>query len=156
MSKTDEAPAHTPGPWEVFDGREIDGVIGVRGHADIAYTKTKRTWLIDVSDEEALANAALIARAPEMADTITRLEAEVERLRSMTVVQETLIRNTEVENERLRVAITAWLDAINDLCAFEHHQPDNLGKEWKRLREAIELAEDKARAALTQEEERKG
>jgi hypothetical protein len=39
------------------------------------------------------------------ADTITRLTAEVERLRSVTVAQETLIRKSEAENERLRAAL---------------------------------------------------
>ena len=43
--------------------------------------------------------------AQEAADTITRLQAEVERLRSMTVVQESLIRSKEVEVERLRAAL---------------------------------------------------
>jgi len=55
-------------------------------------------------------------RVPEemrkAADTITHLTAEVERLRSVTVVQEMLIRKAEAENEKLRAAIEA---AIVDL-----------------------------------------
>ena len=39
--------------------------------------------------------------ANQAADTITRLTSEVERLRSVTVVQETLIRKAEAENEKL-------------------------------------------------------
>lgn len=36
---------------------------------------------------------------------ITRLTAEVERLRSLTVVQESLIRKSEAANEKLRAAL---------------------------------------------------
>ena len=39
------------------------------------------------------------------ADEITRLAAEVERLRSLTVVQESLIRKSEAANEKLRAAL---------------------------------------------------
>jgi hypothetical protein len=53
------------------------------------------------------------------------------------------------ENEKLRAALVRWLDAVNDKRALEHHQPDNLGKEWVRLREAVDLAEDNARAELS-------
>jgi len=38
-------------------------------------------------------------------DEITRLTAEVERLRSLTVVQESLIRKFEAANEKLRAAL---------------------------------------------------
>lgn len=41
----------------------------------------------------------------EALDEITRLTAEVERLRSLTVIQETLIRKAETENEKLRAAL---------------------------------------------------
>ena len=41
----------------------------------------------------------------ESADTIIRLTAEVERLRSLTVVQESLIRKAEAESEKLRAAL---------------------------------------------------
>jgi len=52
------------------------------------------------------------------------------------------------DNQRLRAALVRWLDAVNDKYAFEHHQPDNLGKEWKRVREAVNLAENNASAVL--------
>jgi hypothetical protein len=64
----------------------------------------------------------------EAADTITRLTAE---------------------NKKLKAALVRWLDAVNDKRALEHHQPDNLGKEWSRRRQAVDLAEDNARAALS-------
>jgi hypothetical protein len=67
-------------------------------------------------------------RASEAADTITRLTAE---------------------NKKLKAALVRWLDAVNDKRALEHHQPDNLGKEWSRRRQAVDLAEDNARAALS-------
>lgn len=41
----------------------------------------------------------------EALDEITRLTSEVERLLSVTVVQETLIREAEAENEKLRAAL---------------------------------------------------
>jgi hypothetical protein len=82
-------------------------------------------------------------------ETIRLQDAEISRLRSMIVVQEAIIRWDEAEIEKLRAALVCWLDAVNDKRAFEHHQPDNLGKEWSRLREAVDLAEDKARAVLS-------
>jgi hypothetical protein len=82
-------------------------------------------------------------------ETIRLQDTEIGRLRSMIVVQEAIIRWDEAEIEKLRAALVRWLDAVNDKRAFEHHQPDNLGKEWSRLREAVDLAEDKARAALS-------
>ncbi len=77
-------------------------------------------------DQHAPQNMTIALR--EAADTITRLTAE---------------------NEKLKAALVRWLDAVNDKRAFEHHQPDNLGKEWARLRKAFDLAEDNARAALS-------
>ena len=41
----------------------------------------------------------------EALDEIIRLTAEVERLRSLTVVQESLIRKSEAANEKLRAAL---------------------------------------------------
>jgi hypothetical protein len=75
-------------------------------------------------------------------DEIIRLTAEVEQ---NAIDLEEYRRDVE----RLRAALVRWLDAINDKRAFEHHHPDDLGKEWSRLREAVDLAEDNARAALS-------
>ena len=90
------------------------------------------------------------------ADTITRLTAEIEKLKAdlafadaQCVKVEGLFLGTHKENEKLRAALVRWLDAINDKRAFEHHHPDDLGKEWSRLREAVDLAEDNARAELS-------
>ena len=96
---------------------------------------------------------------------ITRLTAEVERLtvevqisyaeglhdgdENGSKIKRAFVEKLEAENEKLRAALLRWLDAVNDKRAFEHHQPDNLGKEWVRLREAVDLAEDNARAALS-------
>lgn len=44
-------------------------------------------------------------RAWTIGEAITRLTAEVERLLSVTVVQETLIRKAEAESEKLRAAL---------------------------------------------------
>jgi hypothetical protein len=44
-------------------------------------------------------------RAWTIGEAITSLAAEVERLRSLTVVQESLIRKSEAENEKLRAAL---------------------------------------------------
>ena len=107
---------YTPGPWVLGPAATILGADGTR----VCQVAVR----IDQYD---IANGHLITSAPDMADTITRLQAEV---------------------ERLRAALNQWLDALNDKRAFEHHHPDNLGKEWARLREAVDLAEDNARAVL--------
>ena len=44
-------------------------------------------------------------RAWTIGEAITSLTAEVERLRSLTVVQESLIRKSEAANEKLRAAL---------------------------------------------------
>jgi YD repeat-containing protein len=44
-------------------------------------------------------------KAEDLGKLATSLTAEVERLRSVTVVQEALIRKAEAENERLRAAL---------------------------------------------------
>ena len=79
--------------------------------------------------------------ALEAADTITRLTAEIEQNR-------TDLEEYRLDVERLRAALLRWLDAVNDKYAFKYHQPDNLGKEWERVREAVNLAEDNASAVL--------
>lgn len=52
-----------------------------------------------------------LAHIDEQNVEVARLTAEVERLRSVTVVQETLIRKAETENEKLRVALDLYRDA---------------------------------------------
>lgn len=57
-------------------------------------------WKLQHDDYKKL-NAKLASRAEDLEAEVSRLTAEVERLRSLTVVQETLIRKTEAENEKL-------------------------------------------------------
>ncbi len=45
---------------------------------------------------------------------LARLTAEVERLRSLTVVQESLIRKSEAANEKLRAALERIADTDPD------------------------------------------
>ncbi len=58
----------------------------------------------------------------------------------------------KASHAELLAALKRWLDAVNDKRAFEHHQPDNTGREWKRLLEECDFAEDAARAAITNAE----
>lgn len=63
------------------------------------------------------------------ADTITRLEGEVERLRAITVVQETLIRKAEAENERLRDMVRrAYNDGFGE--GIKEHTTHKGGTPW--------------------------
>jgi hypothetical protein len=76
------------------------------------------------------------------ADTITRLTAEVERLRSLTVVQETLIRKAEADNEKLRAALK-WYAEQAEGCR-------KLGSIGDPFRHALDADGGKrARAALS-------
>jgi len=93
---------------------------------------------------------------PTAADTITRLTAGVEGLKRQIAEwvdaggeAHSVIQRQMEDRAKLRAALGRWLDAVNDKRAFEHHHPDDLGKEWSRLREAVDLAEDNARAALS-------
>jgi hypothetical protein len=106
------------------------------------------SWSYQWEDKPHRLVYAACCEAEAQADTITRLTAEV-RVRQTIVEEARDERDAALaEMEKLRAALGRWLDAVNDKRAFEHHQPDNLGKEWSRLREAVDLAEDNARAAL--------
>lgn len=75
----------------------------------------------------------------EALDEITRLTAEVERLRSLTVIQETLIRKAETENEKLRAALKELIWYTNQLELDVYDL-----KEWPNEHSAV----TQARAAL--------
>ena len=93
---------YTPGPW--FAGSE--GWISNSTRTLIAetiYDEDDRQ-----SDEEYAANAALIALAPELAESCIRLAAEVERLRAElehATAHPFDIVATNEENERLRAEL---------------------------------------------------
>jgi len=55
--------------------------------------------LNEIVERHDCSHSAIVSKASA---EITRLTAEVERLRSVTVVQETLIRKSEAENEKLK------------------------------------------------------
>lgn len=68
------APAkHTPGPWHAV-GHNVGGPDNVR---------VTDCWTSDRPREEQLANAVLIARAPDLIAENTRLRADVETLREV-------------------------------------------------------------------------
>lgn len=94
---TDIPTGYTPGPWKVFicdDGREwtgwplsitADSVVNANGDGRLIVRTGGQypyQWDHGTSRDEAVANARLIAAAPDMAAEITSLRAEVERLRA--------------------------------------------------------------------------
>ena len=67
---------HTPGPWECGQNHVGTGTVAIRHHTGdtIAYTTCKRQEYGDpFNDAEALANARLIASAPELLEALERL-----------------------------------------------------------------------------------
>lgn len=70
---------------------------------------SKQIWirLRSVLERDVDASSVELSResAEEMLAEIKRLTAEVERLRSVTVAQETLIRKSEADNEKLAKAL---------------------------------------------------
>jgi len=82
----------------------------------------------------------------EALDEIARLTAEVERLRSLTVVQESLIRKAETENEKLRAALRVCEAELNTYYRMEY--PNNLPYSQKKLAQA--MASNPATVALTE------
>lgn len=61
-------PKHTPGPWKVVTEDGLTGVRAMRGLANL------ELWLSDVgSYEKQLANAQLIAAAPEMLEMLRHM-----------------------------------------------------------------------------------
>lgn len=76
---------HTPGPWSI---REFDTRYGEPGEVyEVVYLDnhicllSEGRYHFELEQGELLANAKLIARAPEMASEITSLKAENERYR---------------------------------------------------------------------------
>lgn len=80
----------------------------------------------------------------EALDEITRLTAEVERLLSVTVVQETLIREAEAESEKLRSALRECEAELNAYYRMEY--PGDHPHSQKKLAQA--MASNPATVAL--------
>jgi predicted lipase len=80
----------------------------------------------------------------EALDEIARLTAEVERLRSLTVVQESLIRKAETENEKLRAALRVCEAELNTYYRMEY--PSDHPYSQKKLAQA--MASNPATVAL--------
>jgi hypothetical protein len=80
----------------------------------------------------------------EALDEIARLTAEVERLRSLTVVQESLIRKAETENEKLRAALRECKAELNAYYRMEY--PSDHPYSQKKLAQA--MASNPATVAL--------
>ena len=71
---------HTPGPWAVTDEDDFNGLAIEAAGREGEYVPVARVP-VDYDDRpEREANAALIARAPEMAAEIERLTARVDEL----------------------------------------------------------------------------
>ena len=111
---------HTPGPWRIdhnYKGIEQIGPLCAEG--DALDDSGLVAWL-DVSE----ADAALIARAPDMAATITRLEAEKAELVEALKVAEARITATSrafyVDGKRkaLMAAFGDWKNEIEPIRAI--------------------------------------
>lgn len=76
---TDIPSGYTPGPWNA-DGPDWAGDYNITPPHEEAVVAAVISNVRPASEVEA--NARLIALAPEMADEITRLRADVERLRT--------------------------------------------------------------------------
>ena len=97
-------------------------------------------------------------RAWTIGEAITSLAAEVERLRSLTVVQESLIRKSEAENEKLRAA----LEKIVEIRSYRKAEAGELFEiaraalaaainSWPRIKIHTDGTEDWIELTLTQE-----
>ncbi len=65
--------AHTPGPWSIFT--DTHGLRSVKGPADGG----ERCWVVNIDRQTSEADAALIARAPDLLAEVAALRAELER-----------------------------------------------------------------------------
>lgn len=68
--------------------------------------------------------------------------AEVERLRSLTVVQESLIRKSEAENEKLRSALLVARKYVLVQSCELSLQPDDAARDLDVIDEALEEDDD--------------
>jgi len=118
---TDPAAGHTPGPWSL-DSDLADDRVSVFGASDASGDQTliAAVWA-GFDKNESSANAALIARAPEMAAEIARLELGLDAARSSAKTWLKAARKAEAEiahltaaNAKLVAALTNLMDAIVD------------------------------------------
>lgn len=83
-------------------------------------------------------------RAWTIGEAITSLTAEVERLRSLTVVQESLIRKSEAANEKLKAGLRECEVELNAYYRMEY--PSDYPYSQKKLAQA--MASNPATVAL--------
>lgn len=115
-----EPAKHTPGPWEI-DGNTVYALTEYfhKGKP----VKANRFWLHiyaghACSDEERDFNAALIARAPEMAERISELESQAAEYQSTIEQMEQLLLDTgDVEQ---CCACRKWCKVESMLCPSSH------------------------------------
>lgn len=67
---------HTPGPWELYlvSAKQKDGTF----IQDVGDSMGPAMRLVHTNNEEAQANARLIARAPELLETLKRVQYQLE------------------------------------------------------------------------------
>jgi hypothetical protein len=143
---------HTPGPWLIKQSRDGSGDVGITADG-LGNVLAECFSCIRLHDEfanaEALANARLIASAPDMFDEITRLRAQsvalVEALedanRALGVHCFTPVgHNTRAESDTCRI------------CGFNVRSKYHLKMTEKDVASVRSDAGHKARAALAQAE----
>ena len=137
---------HTPGPWTVTHEDDFDGLVIEAAGREGEYVPVACVP-VDYDDRpEREANAALIARAPEMAAEIERLNAEVERLKAVEADYDDHERemiDLEEENSRLTARVEVLEGALERIDRIEVYDEDAR----ETLRSKLGVMRDIARAA---------
>lgn len=106
---------HTPGPWEVHEGQDYVRVITAGGHTDekIAdvFSDTKGAEYED-DDANQLANASLIAAAPETAAERDRLKVELAETQEIASNNFAHWKKYEKQRDELLAALKAVRDIV--------------------------------------------
>lgn len=109
---------YTPGPWEA----QPPYIYKLNSHGQshrLHITLSSDVTLDDgqlVTPDEYIANALLIASAPDMAETIERQAAQIKALKAdQDVVDRWVLLGAETENKRLRGGILLALNDINGI-----------------------------------------
>ncbi len=132
--------AHTPGEWKLYEPTRTVYV----GDRQVA-----RAMDTFVPYDEADANAALIARAPDLLTEVAALRAELEQVKADALGAATFTRTVDGENAALRLRVEALCEAIEEL-RWERPEPKRCwcSPDWVRMGRDHGPGCEKARAAL--------
>lgn len=100
---------HTKGPWQVYHQCEVFTVaykVTDKGHYDVCDMVNPSEHLTNIAADEAMANAHLIAAAPELLEACKGIESTFVFLDSLTAGWEPQHTNTMKALAAVRAAIT--------------------------------------------------